>query len=271
MNHSYFGTAPKGSIAALADTINSMIDTLATFADHVTGVAREVGIEGRLGGQGDVPGAAGTWKDLTDNVNELAANLSSQVRAIAEVATSVTKGDLTRSITVEARREVAELKDNVNQMISNLRDTTKKNTEQDWLKTNLAKFTRVLQGQSEMVAVAKLILDELAPLVSAQQGIFYIMEKEGERPVFKLLASYAGAIRKNRCLGAGFLFSHTLVDNRRFPTHSSHGERPCPSANPANAESQRTPQSNRGIASRRSGPRSRTSSSRSKPNAAMGT
>ena len=151
----------KGEIATLADTINGMIDTLAIFADQVTGVAREVGVEGKLGGQADVPGAAGTWKDLTDNVNELAANLTSQVRAIAEVATAVTKGDLTRSIGVEARGEVSELKDNINQMIANLRDTTKKNTEQDWLKTNLAKFTRLLQGQRDMVDVSKLILDEL--------------------------------------------------------------------------------------------------------------
>src|SRR4029077_4143212 len=148
-------------------------------ADQVTSVAREVGVQGKLGGQADVPGAAGTWKDLTDNVNELAANLTSQVRAIAEVATAVTKGDLTRSIGVEASGEVAELKDNINQMIGNLRDTTKKNTQQDWLKTNLAKFTRLLQGQRGMVAVAKLILDELAPLVSAQHGVFYIMEQDG--------------------------------------------------------------------------------------------
>ena len=181
-------------------------------------MAREVGTEGKLGGQADVPGAAGTWKDLTDNVNELAANLSSQVRAIAEVATSVTKGDLTRSISVEARGEVAELKDNVNQMIANLRDTTKKNTEQDWLKTNLAKFTRVLQGQREMVAVAKLILDELAPLVSAQHGIFYIMDRDGDKPVFKLLASYAYQWRKglsNRFeLGQGLVGQCALEKNR---------------------------------------------------------
>ena len=134
----------------LADTINGMIDTLATFADQVTTVAREVGIEGKLGGQASVPGAAGTWRDLTDNVNQLAANLTTQVRAIAEVATAVTKGDLTRSIAVEAQGEVAALKDNINEMIRNLRDTTQKNTEQDWLKTNLAKFSRMLQGQRDL-------------------------------------------------------------------------------------------------------------------------
>ncbi len=141
----------KGEIAELADTINNMTDTLATFADQVTTVAREVGVEGKLGGQASVPGAAGTWKDLTDNVNQLAANLTTQVRAIAEVATAVTKGDLTRSITVEALGEVAALKDNINEMIRNLKDTTLKNSEQDWLKTNLAKFTRMLQGQKDLL------------------------------------------------------------------------------------------------------------------------
>src|SRR2546427_1914173 len=126
----------KGEVAALADTINSMTDTLATFAEQVTTVAREVGVEGRLGGQANVPGAAGTWKDLTANVNLLAANLTTQVRAIAEVTTAVTKGDLTRAIQGEARGEVSELKDNINAMIGNLRATTERNTEQDWLKTN---------------------------------------------------------------------------------------------------------------------------------------
>ena len=143
----------KGEVAALADTINNMTDTLATFADQVTNVAREVGVDGRLGGQANVPGAAGTWKDLTGNVNLLAANLTTQVRAIAEVATAVTKGDLTRSIQVETRGEVAELKDNINTMISNLRETTESNREQDWLKTNLAKFTGMLQGQRELNTV----------------------------------------------------------------------------------------------------------------------
>src|SRR5438874_7491647 len=131
-----------------------MIDTLATFADQVTTVAREVGVEGKLGGQASVPGAAGTWRDLTDNVNRLAANLTSQMRAIAEVATAVTKGDLTRSIAVDAQNELAELRDSINQMIANLRETTQKNTEQDWLKTNLAKFTRMLQGQRDLETVS---------------------------------------------------------------------------------------------------------------------
>ena len=158
-----------------------MTDTLAIFADQVTSVAREVGVEGRLGGQAHVPGAAGTWKDLTANVNLLAANLTTQVRAIAEVATAVTKGDLTRSIQVEARGEVSELKDNINAMIGNLRATTERNTEQDWLKTNLAKFSRMMQGQRDLVTVGKLLLSELAPLVNAQQGVMYVMDGDGGR------------------------------------------------------------------------------------------
>jgi HAMP domain-containing protein/signal transduction histidine kinase/CheY-like chemotaxis protein len=184
----------KGEIAELADTINSMIDTLATFADQVTTVAREVGVEGKLGGQAKVPGAAGTWKGLTENVNQLAANLTTQVRAIAEVATAVTKGDLTRSITVEALGEVAALKDNINEMIRNLKDTTLKNSEQDWLKTNLARFSRMLQGQRDLNTVGRLILSELVPVVGAQQAVFYVLSPSGkeEEPLrLKLLASYA--------------------------------------------------------------------------------
>ncbi len=181
----------KGEVAALADTINNMTETLATFADQVTSVAREVGVEGRLGGQADVPGAAGTWKDLTGNVNLLAANLTSQVRAIAEVATAVTKGDLTRSIQVDARGEVAELKDNINTMITNLRLTTDVNTEQDWLKTNLAKFTNMLQGQRDLTTVGRLLLTELSPLVNAHTGVIYQVENE-DSPQLLLLASYAG-------------------------------------------------------------------------------
>jgi hypothetical protein len=181
----------KGEIAALADTINGMIETLATFADQVTTVAREVGVQGRLGGQASVPGAAGTWKALTDNVNQLAANLTTQVRAIAEVATAVTKGDLTRFIAVEAQGEVAALKDNINEMIRNLKDTTLKNSEQDWLKTNLAKFSRMLQGQKDLLTVGRLILSELAPVVSAQQAMFYVLDSTPEEPQLVLLASYA--------------------------------------------------------------------------------
>ncbi len=182
----------KGEVAALADTINNMTDTLATFADQVTTVAREVGVEGRLGGQANVPGAAGTWKDLVDNVNLLADNLTNQVRAIAEVATAVTKGDLTRSIQVEARGEVAELKDNINTMINNLRLTTERNTEQDWLKTNLARFTGMLQGQRELTTVGRMLLSELAPLVNAQQGLIYQTDAE-ESETMVLLSAFANA------------------------------------------------------------------------------
>jgi HAMP domain-containing protein/CheY-like chemotaxis protein/signal transduction histidine kinase len=186
----------KGEIAALADTINGMTDTLAIFADQVTSVAREVGVEGKLGGQANVPGAAGTWRDLTDNVNQLAGNLTSQLRAIADVATAVTKGDLTRSIQVDAQGEVAFVKDNINEMIRNLKDTTLRNDEQDWLKTNLAKFTRMLQGQRDLLTVGRLILSELAPVVSAQQGVFYMMNGSVEEPELQLLASYAYRERK---------------------------------------------------------------------------
>jgi signal transduction histidine kinase/DNA-binding response OmpR family regulator/HAMP domain-containing protein len=218
----------KGEIAALAETINSMTDTLATFADQVTTVAREVGVEGKLGGQAKVPGAAGTWKGLTENVNELAANLTTQVRAIAEVATAVTQGDLTRSITVETQGEVAALKDTINEMIRNLKDTTQKNTEQDWLKTNLAKFSRMLQGQRDLVTVGRLILSEMAPVVGAQQAEFYVMGSTAEVPRLKLVASYAsggqGAHGKEIDLGQG-LVGQCAIDKRKIlltntPSHA---------------------------------------------------
>jgi CheY-like chemotaxis protein/signal transduction histidine kinase/HAMP domain-containing protein len=180
----------KGEVAALADTINNMTDTLATFADQVTTVAREVGVEGRLGGQANVPGAAGTWKDLTGNVNLLADNLTNQVRAIAEVTTAVTKGDLTRSIQVDASGEVAELKDYINTMIDNLRLTTDRNNEQDWLKTNLARFTGMLQGQRDLATVGRMLLSELAPLVNAQQGVIYQTESE-DSGTMVLLSAFA--------------------------------------------------------------------------------
>jgi HAMP domain-containing protein/CheY-like chemotaxis protein/signal transduction histidine kinase len=188
----------KGEVAALAETINNMTDTLATFADQVTNVAREVGVEGRLGGQANVPGAAGTWKDLTGNVNLLAANLTTQVRAIADVATSVTKGDLMRSIQVEASGEVAELKDNINTMINNLRATTERNKEQDWLKSNLAKFTSMLQGQRNLYVVGQALLSDLVPLVQAQQGTIYQMDSTSdENRSLQLLASYAQRPRQS--------------------------------------------------------------------------
>ncbi len=180
----------KGEVAALAETINDMTDTLAIFADQVTTVAREVGVEGRLGGQANVPGAAGTWKDLTGNVNLLADNLTNQVRAIAEVATAVTEGDLTRSIQVDARGEVAELKDYINTMIDNLRLTTERNTDQDWLKTNLARFTGMLQGQRDLTTVGSRLLSELVPLVRGQQGVIYQMSPDDNQKL-KLLGKYA--------------------------------------------------------------------------------
>ncbi len=208
----------KGEVAALADTINNMTVTLATFADQVTNVAREVGVDGRLGGQANVPGAAGTWKDLTGNVNLLAANLTTQVRAIAEVATAVTKGDLTRSIQVETRGEVAELKDNINTMISNLRETTESNREQDWLKTNLAKFTGMLQGERELKTVGQMLLTELAPLVNAHQGTIYHLTGSDKRTELKMLSSYAHSsdsqLTRSIQLGEG-LIGQAAVEKKR--------------------------------------------------------
>ncbi len=217
----------KGEVAALAETINNMTDTLAIFADQVTSVAREVGVEGRLGGQAAVPGAAGTWKDLTGNVNLLAANLTTQVRAIAEVATAVTKGDLTRSIQVDARGEVAELKDNINTMIGNLRLTTDRNTEQDWLKTNLAKFTSMLQGQRDLTTVGRLLLSELTQLVNAQLGVIYQVENE-ESGSLRLLSAYAddGSSGHPQVLRVGErLIGQCAAEKRRMlitevPTHA---------------------------------------------------
>jgi HAMP domain-containing protein/signal transduction histidine kinase/CheY-like chemotaxis protein len=187
-----------GEVAQLTDTINEMIDTLAVFADEVTTVAREVGVQGRLGGQASVPGASGTWKDLTENVNQLAQNLTVQVRSISEVASAVTKGDLTRTIRVDAKGELEALKDTINQMIANLKGTTLRNHEQDWLKSNLAKFAQMLQGQRDRNAVANKVLSELAELVNARYGAFYILEqREGaDEAKLKLFAGYAQKSRK---------------------------------------------------------------------------
>jgi HAMP domain-containing protein/signal transduction histidine kinase/DNA-binding response OmpR family regulator len=210
----------KGEVAALAETINDMTDTLATFAEQVTNVAKEVGVEGRLGGQAHVPGASGTWKDLTGNVNLLAANLTNQVRAIAEVSAAVTKGDLTRSIQVDTRGEVAELKDSINTMINNLRATTERNEEQDWLKTNLARFTGMLQGQRDLVTVGRMLLSQLTPLVEAQQGTLYQMDTSRERPGLWLLASYAcGPNQPERlALGEG-LVGQCALEKQRILLH----------------------------------------------------
>ncbi len=183
----------QGEVAQLTDTINELIDTLAVFADQVTTVAREVGVDGRLGGQASVPAASGTWKDLTENVNQLAENLTTQVRAISDVASAVTKGDLTQMIRVEAKGEVEELKDTINQMIANLKSTTLLNQEQDWLKSNLAKFTQMLQGQKDLNTVTRRILSELAQVVNAQKGMFYILEQDEnlQNQKLKLFAAYA--------------------------------------------------------------------------------
>jgi signal transduction histidine kinase/HAMP domain-containing protein len=211
----------KGEIAALADTINEMTETLARFADQVTTVAREVGVEGKLGGQAIVPGAAGTWKDLTDNVNRLTSTLTTQVRAIADVATAVTEGDLSRSIGVEAQGEVELLKDKINEMIRRLRDTTDKNTEQDWLKTNLARQTRMLQGQRDLTAAAQMILADVAPLVGAEHGTLYTREMTDSGQaiaVLRLRAGYAHSVESLPTefrLGEG-LIGQCAVDKRRI-------------------------------------------------------
>ncbi|MDF3301241.1 HAMP domain-containing protein [Streptomyces tropicalis] len=180
----------RGEILELKTTINTMVDQLSAFADEVTRVAREVGTEGRLGGQAEVEGVSGTWKRLTENVNELAGNLTRQVRAIGEVASAVAEGDLTRSITVEASGEVAELKDNINSMVGSLRETTRANQEQDWLKTNLARIAGLMQGHRDLPVVAELIMEELTPLVSAQYGAFYLAEDGVPGPQLRLVGSY---------------------------------------------------------------------------------
>jgi signal transduction histidine kinase/response regulator RpfG family c-di-GMP phosphodiesterase/HAMP domain-containing protein len=189
----------KGEFLQLKNTVNAMVDQLNRFASEVTRVAREVGVEGKLGGQAQSAEVAGVWKDLTDNVNQLAANLTNQVRAIADVATAVTEGDLTRQVGVEASGEVAVLKDKLNEMIRNLRETTRENTEQDWLKTNLERFTRMLQGQRDLATVSSMILSELAPLVSAQHGVFYTLASlgDGGDPVLMYQAGYGYKERKH--------------------------------------------------------------------------
>ena len=198
----------QGEILALKTTINTMVDQLSSFASEVTRVAREVGSEGKLGGQARVEGAEGIWKRLTENVNELAGRLTTQVRAIAEVTTAVARGDLTRSITVDAEGEIGELKDNINTMVSNLRDTTTANQEQDWLKSNLARISRLMQGHRDLMEVAKLIMSELTPLVSAHYGAFYLAEPTGDHDLY-LIAGYgtrAGSrIRRRFATGEGIV------------------------------------------------------------------
>jgi len=180
----------RGEILELKTTMNTMVDQLSSFAAEVTRVAREVGSKGRLGGQAEVEGVSGTWKRLTENVNELAGNLTRQVRAIAEVTSAVATGDLTRSISVDAEGEVAELKDNINAMVQSLRETTKANQEQYWLKTNLARIAGLLQGHRDVVTVAELIMNELMPLVAAQHGTFFIADDTAEGLILRLIAGY---------------------------------------------------------------------------------
>jgi CheY-like chemotaxis protein/HAMP domain-containing protein len=201
----------KGEFLALKNTVNAMVDQLNAFAGEVTRVAREVGVEGKLGGQAQSKEVGGVWKDLTDNVNQLAANLTNQVRAIAEVATAVTEGDLTRQVRVEASGEVAVLKDLLNEMIRNLRETTRQNVEQDWLKTNQERFTRMLQGQRDLAATSSMILSELAPLVSAQHAVFYSITAadDGGEPTLELQAGYGFDERKN--LSTSFKIGEGLV------------------------------------------------------------
>ncbi len=209
----------KGEILELKDTINTMVDQLNAFASEVTRVAHEVGTEGRLGGQAAVPGVAGTWKNLTDNVNSMASNLTGQVRSIATVATAIAQGDLTRSIQVEARGEVADLKDNINRMIDTLRATIERNHEQDWLKTNLAKFARMLQGQRDLVTVGRMLLSELVPLVGAQQGTVYQMEAV-PTPSLWLLASYAQSGHQPERISVGEgLVGQCALEKQRILLH----------------------------------------------------
>jgi HAMP domain-containing protein/signal transduction histidine kinase/CheY-like chemotaxis protein len=206
----------RGEVAQLTDTINEMIDTLALFADQVTTVAREVGVEGRLGGQASVPGASGIWKNLTENVNQLAQNLTTQVRSISEVASAVTKGDLTRMIRVEAKGEVEALKDTINQMIANLKETTLRNQEQDWLKSNLAKFTQMLQGQKDLKTVTQRILSELAQVVTAHYGAFYILHQNEETQVVKLNLFAAYGYRSEKNIPIEFAIGEGLVGQVAF-------------------------------------------------------
>jgi signal transduction histidine kinase/CheY-like chemotaxis protein/HAMP domain-containing protein len=206
----------RGEVAQLTDTINEMIDTLALFADQVTTVAREVGVEGRLGGQASVPGASGIWKNLTENVNQLAQNLTTQVRSISEVASAVTKGDLTRTIRVEAKGEVEALKDTINQMIANLKETTLRNQEQDWLKSNLAKFTQMLQGQKDLNTVTQRILSELAQVVIAHYGAFYILKQDEDTRVDKLRLFAAYGYRAEKNIPMEFSIGEGLVGQVAF-------------------------------------------------------
>src|SRR5205814_1503874 len=199
----------RGEILELKSTVNIMVDQLSSFADELTRVAKEVGTEGILGGQANVEGVSGVWKDLTDNFNQLALSLTTQVRAIADVSTAVTEGDLTRQVTVEAKGEVDALKQNVNQMIANLRETTARNRDQDWLNSNLARFSGMMQGQRDLQAVSRLIMSELTPLVGAGCGAFFLME-DGDSPRLRLIASYG--LKERRTASNRFKLGESLVE-----------------------------------------------------------
>ncbi|WP_212960929.1 hybrid sensor histidine kinase/response regulator, partial [Salinispora arenicola] len=185
----------QGEILELKNTVNTMVDQLSSFADEVTRVAREVGTEGKLGGQAQVRGVAGTWRDLTENVNQLASTLTVQLRTIAQVSTSVTRGDLTQRIAVEAQGEVAELTDNINQMIVTLRETTEENAEQGWLDSNLARIGGLLQGQRDLGEVCRMIMTEVTPLVDAQLGAFFLVDDSEGSFRLRLAASYGYVAR----------------------------------------------------------------------------
>src|SRR6202034_600840 len=187
----------RGEILELKTTINTMVDQLSSFTVELTRVAREVGREGRLGGQAEVEGVSGTWKRLTENVNELAGNLTRQVRAISQVTSAVAAGDLTRTISVEAEGEVAELKDNINMMVQSLRETVQASRDQDWLRTNLASIGSMMQGHRDLEVVAELIMEELAPLMGALHGTFFLVDRAGDETSLRLIAGYGLRADKN--------------------------------------------------------------------------
>ncbi|MFI1994700.1 HAMP domain-containing protein [Actinoplanes sp. NPDC020271] len=214
----------RGEILELKNTVNTMVDQLSSFADEVTRVAREVGSEGKLGGQAQVKGVSGTWRDLTDNVNQLASTLTIQLRAIAEVSTAVTRGDLTQSVAVEAQGEVAELKDNINQMIVTLRDTTKTNAEQGWLDSNLARIGGLLQGQRDVGEVCRMIMTEVTPLVDAQLGAFFLVDNEEAVMRLRLAAAYGYVARDHEVTfgpGEG-LVGQAAVSRRTIRVRATH-------------------------------------------------
>ncbi|WP_326652999.1 MULTISPECIES: HAMP domain-containing protein [unclassified Streptomyces] len=205
----------RGEILELKTTINTMVDQLSSFAEEVTRVAREVGTDGQLGGQARVRDVDGTWRDLTESVNEMAGNLTRQVRAIAAVATAVTRGDLNLKIDVDAAGEIQVLQDNINTMIANLRDTTLANEEQDWLKGNLARISGLMQGRRDLEDVASLIMSELTPVVSAQHGAFFLaMATSGGPDV-----SDAGEMSYELCMRGSYGYSAGLM-----PTSFRPGE-----------------------------------------------